>query len=107
VLFMSSSFLELEGYDVVEAANGAEALERLRSRPDIDLLFTDIVMPGGLNGFQLAHQAKQLRPDLRILYTSGYMKDIARDEPAAGYGRLLPKPWRLENLDNEVRRALA
>jgi hypothetical protein len=64
-------------------------------------------MPGGLNGFQLAHQARQLRPDLPILYTSGFMKDIARDEPAARYGRLLPKPWRRENLDREIRIALA
>jgi CheY-like chemotaxis protein len=107
VLFMTSNFLELEGYNVVEAKDGQEALQILRSRPEINLLFTDIVMPGGLNGFQLAYEARQMRPDLPILYTSGYLKDLGREEPAAAYGRLLAKPWRLENLNTEIRRALA
>src|SRR5690348_13293238 len=65
VLELASMILSLQGYTVVEAANGAEALETLREQPKIEVLFTDIVMPGGLDGFELAHQAKQLRPDLR------------------------------------------
>jgi CheY-like chemotaxis protein len=85
-------------YTVVEAANGAEALETLREEPKIEILFTDIVMPGGLDGFELAHQAKQLRPDLRVVYTSGFIKEIPWGEKGLGYGPLLPKPWRRDQL---------
>lgn len=60
------------GYDVLEAGNGQTALGLLDERPDIRLLFTDVGLPGGINGQQLAERARVRRPDLRVLYTSGY-----------------------------------
>jgi CheY-like chemotaxis protein len=99
--------LSHEGFKVIAASSGPEALDILRSDPSIDLLFTDIVMPGGLDGFELAHRAKELRPDLRIIYSSGYIKDQPWGKTGIGYGPLLPKPFRTHNLIAEVRRALA
>ena len=64
---------ELE-YGVVEARNGLEALEQLREHPDIRVLFTDVVMPD-MNGRQLADRAKQERPDLKVLFTTGYTRN--------------------------------
>jgi signal transduction histidine kinase len=60
------------GYRVVEAANGKDALAVLREHNDIDLLFTDVVMPGGLNGRELALEARKLYPSLKVLFCSGY-----------------------------------
>ena len=95
-------FREL-GFDVLEATSGNEGLRVLEERADIDLLFTDIVMPG-LDGFELAHLATQKRPNIRVLYTSGYLKDIPWGEMGVGYGRLLKKPWRRDGLKIEVDR---
>jgi CheY-like chemotaxis protein len=60
------------GYRILEAANGKDALAILREHPDIDLLFTDVVMPGGLNGRELALEARKIYPSLRVLFCSGY-----------------------------------
>ena len=102
VLFMASTALSIEGFTVVEASNGADAIGILRERPEIDVLFTDIVMPGEVDGFELAHLAKQLRPELRVLYTSGYIRDIPWGQKGVGYGPLLPKPWRQDQLSQIV-----
>lgn len=103
VLDMASLYLADQGYRVITASNAARALEALECNPDVALLFTDIVMPGGgLDGFELADRAKQMHPGLRILYTSGFLKD-----EGVWHGSLLPKPWRLSHLDEAVKRALA
>ena len=86
------------GYSVLEASNAAEALDILRAHPEITLLFTDIVMPGDMDGFELAHEAKQLRPELRVVYTSGYMKTIPWGRHGVGYGPFVQKPWRRDQL---------
>ena len=86
------------GYSVLEASSAAEALEVLREHPEISLLFTDIVMPGGMDGFELAHEAKQLRPELKVVYTSGYTRSIQRTEDGPRYGPLIQKPWRQREL---------
>jgi nitrogen-specific signal transduction histidine kinase/CheY-like chemotaxis protein len=95
------------GYVVIEAANGPEALEIARQRSDIDLLFTDIVMPGGMNGRQLAEAACQLHPGLKVLYTSGYTENAivhhGRLDPGA---QLLSKPYRRGELAARVRNVL-
>lgn len=90
------------GYTVLEAHDGPEALRVLQANRDIALLFTDIVMPGAVDGFELAERAKQLRPGLRVLYTSGYLRN-----EGVWYGSLLQKPWRREHLAEAVRNALA
>jgi signal transduction histidine kinase/ActR/RegA family two-component response regulator len=96
------------GYQVMEAADGPSALAIVAQRDDIDLLFTDVVMPGGMNGRALADAARQLRPGLRVLYTSGYTENAivhhGRLDPGA---LLLSKPYRRSELDRAIRAALA
>jgi len=91
------------GYAVAEAADGAEALARLAEQPAADLLFTDIVMPG-MNGLQLAEQARAAKPELRVLYTTGYARDASGAE--AVQSALLPKPFTVAQLARRVRQAL-
>jgi CheY-like chemotaxis protein len=81
---------------VIEANGAQAALEILRGATKVDVLFTDIAMPG-LSGLELAHLAKQLRPDLKVLYTSAHLFGGA-DNPALRYGPLIAKPWKLEQL---------
>lgn len=94
------------GYEVLAAANAREALALIAdARRRIDLLFTDIVMPGELDGFALAREARRHRPSLPILYTSGYTnRGAGRD--AERLGAMVPKPYRPEQLKAEIRRAL-
>ncbi|MBL6082849.1 response regulator, partial [Belnapia sp. T18] len=72
VLDMAVESLRELGYGTLAARDAAEALEHLQSGERIDVLFSDVVMPGGVDGIQLAERARRLRPDLRILLTSGY-----------------------------------
>ena len=83
------------GYDVLTAGDGATALRLLRSNAGIDLLFTDIVMPG-LDGFEVARQARDASPGLKVLFTSGYAADLKRAD------RLLKKPYRPQQLADEI-----
>ncbi|HJR23570.1 MAG TPA: PAS domain S-box protein [Dongiaceae bacterium] len=95
------------GYEVIEAANGPQALQILDGGGSIDLLFTDVVMPGGMTGRQLAEAAKTRRPDLKTLFTSGYTEDsilrLGKLDPGV---RLLSKPYRKHELATRVREAL-
>jgi CheY-like chemotaxis protein len=97
--------LAAEGHRVLEAANGCAAL-RLLARERVDLLFTDLVMPG-VNGLDLAERARAARPGLKILYTSGYTRHPSLPSPALPLdGVFLPKPYRPSELVGEVRRLL-
>jgi CheY-like chemotaxis protein len=87
------------GYDVLTAADGAAALGLMRGMAGIDLLFTDIVMPG-LDGFEVARQARDVSPGLKVLFTSGYASDLSRAN------RLLKKPYRPQQLADEIAAAL-
>jgi PAS domain S-box-containing protein len=91
------------GYSVIEADSPQAALSMLDSMEKIDLLFTDVVMPGPMNGKQLAAQARARRPDLKVLYTSGFpgMLDDTDDRDA-----LLNKPYRKRDLASAIHRAL-
>ncbi len=95
------------GYRVVEAANAPTALGLLRGPEVFDLLFTDIVMPGGMSGKQLADEALKVRPALKVLYTSGYAENAivhhGRLDPGV---TLLPKPYRRKELADKVRNTL-
>ena len=96
------------GYRVLAAENGVKALETLRERDDIDLLFTDVVMPGGLSGRQLADAALQLRPALKVLYTSGYTENAIVHHGRLDRGvHLLIKPYRRSELARKVFSVLA
>jgi CheY-like chemotaxis protein len=100
---MAVTVLEHEGYSVASASNARAALDLIGANPAIRLLFTDIVMPG-IDGFVLAHEARKIRPDLRIVYTSGYLKNIPFGHHGIGYGPLIEKPWDMGKLTETMRR---
>ena len=95
------------GYDVTAVANGPAALDMLRERPDFDLLFTDIVMPGGMNGRQLADRALEMVPGLKVLFTSGYTENAIVHHGRLDAGlRFLGKAYRRQELARKIREAL-
>lgn len=104
---VACGFLMDFGYDVVEAEDGFQALSKLQEDPEIDLMFSDIVMPGGMNGFDLAQAASGMRPDLKIVHTSGYPKGamVHQDEPRFRQGFIIMKPYRREELQKIIRDA--
>ena len=96
------------GYATLEAANATEALQVIAENPDIDLLFTDVIMPGPMNGRQLVEQALALRPSLKTLYTSGYTENAIVHHGRLDSGvLLLVKPYRKPDLASMIRLALA
>jgi PAS domain S-box-containing protein len=104
---VATGFLTDFGYEVIEAADGIVALDILSQQNDIDLMFTDVVMPGGLNGFDLAQAAQQIRPDLRIVHTSGYPKGamVHMEEPRLK-DNIIMKPYRREELKRVIEETL-
>ena len=105
---VACGFLQDFGYDVIEAEDGLQALAKLQENPDIDLMFSDVVMPGGLNGFDLAQAARGIRPDLKVVHTSGYPKGamVHQEEPRFREGFIIMKPYRREDLQKIIRDAL-
>lgn len=100
--------LKRSGYEVLEAGSGKEALEIwTRARPVIALLLTDLVMPEGLSGQELARRLRAERPDLKVLYVSGYSAELAgRQLELLGGESFLPKPFAPDVLLETIRRAL-
>ena len=99
--------IESLGYGVVAAVNGNDALLKLRANPDVDLLFTDIVMPGGMSGWDLADQAHQIRPGLPVVFSSGYaLEMLAQQGYASAKSIILIKPYRKAELAERLRQAL-
>ncbi len=99
--------LEALGYRVLQAADGPAALALLGGAAAVDLLFTDVVMPGGMNGRQLAEAACALRPGLRVLYTSGYTENaLTRNGRLEAGVLLLGKPYRRAELAHKLHEAL-
>ena len=74
----------------------------LHRHPSIDLLLSDVVMPD-MNGYDFADQARTLVPGVRVVFMSGFARDLTRHAPADGF---LPKPFKIESLNDQVRRAL-
>ncbi|MDB5599944.1 MAG: domain S-box-containing protein [Xanthobacteraceae bacterium] len=99
--------LEKLGYLTRQAADGAAALALLNSGTRFDLLFTDMVLPGRMNGLEIAEAARKLQPGLKVLFTSGYSTDVLAQE---GLGeqkfRLLRKPYQRHELAAALRQAL-
>jgi CheY-like chemotaxis protein len=94
------------GYQVLEAVNGGVALVLLEQDLPIELLFTDIVMPGEPDGIGLAERAKAMRPGLRVLYATGFAGSARLNEHSI-HGKVLSKPYRPQQLAHEVERLLA
>ena len=95
--------LEDAGYEVARAGTADEALPVLAGAAKLDLLFSDVVMPGRLSGVDLAREAKRLRPGLPIVLTTGYSETVAQAEGV----RVLPKPYRIEELVRTLDTALS
>jgi len=99
LLEVASSCLGEIGYTVLNAKDGASALSLLASREDIDLLLTDIIMPGGMNGVELARQAIGLCPEIKVIYCSGFPADALAEKIAPLVdGPLLRKPYQRSEL---------
>ncbi len=105
---VACGFLEDFGYEIIEAGDGFEALSKLQEHDDIDLMFSDVVMPGGMNGFDLAQAALSMKPDLKVVHTSGYPKGamVHQDEPRFKEGFIIMKPYRREDLQKIIKDAL-
>jgi CheY-like chemotaxis protein len=95
VLDYAISVLEEFGYRVLAASDGAGALSLLRSDGRVDLLFTDVVMPG-LNGFEVAARAVAAAPNIKVLFASGYATDLTQA------AHILHKPYRPQQLTQEI-----
>jgi len=95
------------GYTTLAAANATDALAILDTAGPVDLLFTDIVMPGGMNGRQLADLVAKRHPGIKVLFTSGYTQNAIVHHGRLDEGvHLLAKPYRKTDLARMVRRAL-
>jgi len=104
----AKEILEELGYCVLEASHGAAALEVLGETGDIDLLLTDVVMPGGVNGRQLADRALDLRPGLRVLFMTGYTREAILHHGRLDAGvTLIGKPFSFDELAAKVREVLS
>jgi PAS domain S-box-containing protein len=95
------------GYEVVEAGDGAAALKLVEGGVEFDLLLTDVVMPGGMNGRELAEEVRKLRPAVKVLYTSGYPESVIVHQGTLDPGVvLLAKPYRRSELARKIRAVL-
>lgn len=102
-----SSQLKGLGYRVTQAENGPRAVDMLKKNDDINLLLTDVVMPGGMNGRELADLTRELWPEIRILFTSGYTENaIIHNGRLDSKVELLSKPYRRRELAAKVRKVL-
>ncbi|MBV8334087.1 MAG: PAS domain S-box protein [Alphaproteobacteria bacterium] len=99
VLTVSVETLRLLGYEVYSAANAAEAMTILRRDAPIDVLFTDVVMPDGINGIELVREARRLRPEIRVLLCSGYSPDGIQTDESTSF---LTKPYMIADLAREL-----
>jgi len=95
------------GYSVLQAENAAKAIEILSAGSEVDLVFSDVVMPGGMSGFDLAHWIETNGPAVPVLLTSGFAEDVARaGEPPASALEILRKPYSGAELARALRKAL-
>lgn len=104
---LAEEYLTGLGYNVYVAENGHQAVELLKQDLVLDLLFSDVVMPGGMDGFQLAVEARKIRPDIKILMATGYTsRNAAENSPSEIAENILYKPYSRTILAQRVRRVL-
>lgn len=99
---LAGSLFETLGYEVILACNGDEALRALRDRGPIDVLFSDVMMPG-ITGIELARQARQIMPDLRVILASGYPQPAVREHGSIDEFAFISKPYRLSEIVKKLR----
>lgn len=99
--------LKLIGYQVLEASDGPKALDILSKTPLIDLVFTDLIMPGGMSGREVAARARQLKPGIKVLLTSGYAEELVHgDDLQREQLKVLRKPYHQADLVAALRDVL-
>ncbi len=104
LLDLAKESLQALGYRVITASDGTQALDRLAEEPAISLLFSDVVMPGGISGYELAEKATNRLPNLKVLLTSGYTeKAVAHNGQARFNAQLLSKPYTQAELAQHIR----
>jgi PAS domain S-box-containing protein len=100
--------LDMLGYRVLKAENGPAAIKLLETTEKIDLMFSDVMMPGGMSGFDLARWVRANRPTIKVLLTSGFTGEIAKDgEAAVDNVEVLRKPYAIAELARAVRETLS
>jgi len=101
-------YLRRLGYRVLEAGSGPDAMNAWqKAGRQIDMLFTDMVLPGGMSGLELAHTLKTFLPGLKVIISSGYSAEITQMEPPTLGGiKYLPKPYNMTDLGTAVRECL-
>jgi CheY-like chemotaxis protein len=98
------AILQELGYRVLAAENGMAALDMLQAHPEVDLLFTDVGLPGGMNGRQLARAARSLNRNLKVLFTTGYERDAVVHDGRLDSGvQLIAKPFTYAALSGKLR----
>ena len=99
--------LQVLGFSTAQASSGPEAVNYLESNPDVDLIFSDIVMDGGMSGYDVASWARKNRTDCPVLLTSGYRQKMDHESDSlAAELPVLQKPCSLETLDQAVNAIL-
>lgn len=108
ILMVLDAYLSGEGYRVLKAENGEQAFEILASKPHLDVMITDFRLPGGITGVQIAEPAVMLRPDLKVIFISGYPAEIREtDSPITRTAPILGKPFDLDTLQAQIQTLLA
>ena len=104
---LAVALLSSLGYQIMEAATAAAALEQLGATTGVNMLLTDVVLPGGMNGRELAAEVERRAPGIPVLYMSGYTEDAIMHHGRLDVGaELLQKPFRRADLARTVRRVL-
>lgn len=107
VRMVIADFLRGDGYAVMEAGTADEAVGMLRRHDDIRLILTDILMPGALNGFDLAEWVGHHRPEIRVLLTSGYFSEAHLPSRLNWSDRMIRKPYSLAETSSRIKAMLA
>ncbi|MNH04574.1 Sporulation initiation phosphotransferase F [compost metagenome] len=97
-------YLSGEGYHVLVAEDGEQAFKILASKPHLDLMVTDFRLPGGISGVEIAEPAVKLRPELKVIFISGFPAEILESgSPIARKAPILAKPFDLDTLRDQIQ----
>ena len=108
IMFVLGEYLAGLGYRVLKAIDGEQAFEILATKPHLDLMVTDYRLPGGISGVQIAEPAIKLRPELKVIFISGYPQEILDcHSPITRNAPILAKPLDLDTLQEHIQRLLA
>lgn len=108
ILMVLAAYLSGEGYRVLQAVDGEEAFAILASKPHLDMMITDFRLPGGISGVQIAEPAVKLRPELKVIFISGYPQEIRESgSPIAQKAPILAKPFDLDVLQELMQEMLS